>query len=337
MSNYWVDTYFINPASIDEYFSFMKAGLSYRNQWFGIEGAPQTGMFNVSWYFNNKNSQTGSFVGLNGVLDEIGYTKSVNIGPTYAFSFDIVDYRDYFWLAGLGLSLRYQALYYDLSKAITEETVETMPIEYYPEENQQKINFDIGFETMFGKDGAWNGLLGISVQNIRSVWGENNTTPFANNNIVYLQLKTDRSQRFQHSGLHCDFSFGIAGIHTKNTNNIGKFTSDIYQMEYFGKFHWYLTDENVVAVGPFGRNKREWHTLHDWGILAEYEYKRKIKVAFTYEQNVSTIAQFSNWGGTVELALIYRLYPTIKSRERDPKFRADKKCPDTFTYYTGGF
>ena len=334
MSDYWVDTYFINPASIDEYFSFLKLGASYRNQWFGIEGAPQTGMFSASMYFNNKGDRNGHSIGLNGTYDEIGYTKTINVGPTYAFSFDLVDYRDYYCLVGLGVSPRFQALFYDFEKIITDETVETMPMPYHFEENKQMINFDVGMETLFGKDGAWNCLVGFCVQNITSVFDENNTTPFANNYILYAQAKTDRYKNFN-GGLYCDFSLGVAGILSQNVNSIGELTSDIYQMEYFGKFHWYINSENVVAVGPFGRNKREWRTLHDWGLLGEYEYKRKIKLSLTYEQNFSTIAEFSSWGGggTVELALIYRLYPSVEKRDRNPNSRADKGCPDSFKYY----
>jgi type IX secretion system PorP/SprF family membrane protein len=100
-----------NPASIgvDAPLSF---DLIYRNQWFGIDGAPQTAAFSGAY-----NIHSGMAVGLNFYNDRTGLNQTNSFTATYAYRIEFDDDRK----LSFGLGLGGDNISWDLASASTTQ------------------------------------------------------------------------------------------------------------------------------------------------------------------------------------------------------------------------
>ena len=319
-SNFLLDSYSINPASVDKYFANLKVGGQYRNQWIGFEGAPRTYSGFVSSYIDPVFSQ----IGLRFMADKIGYTHAMDISPTYAFNINGGSRsNNVTWVLNLGIAGHIQNSYYDDTKFVfddgTGQTEYDLPNDVY--EKKWSGNFDVGaeFAITFGdKSREVELLFGAVAQNLLSYW-KNDLTPFANTNFGYGQLKhpINNSQ---------DFLFGASFMHSKNQYAPDKFSSDIYQWEFDLKYRFYFKEkqssfQQFLSPGIVFRTKRTWApNTRELGIMLEYEWMRFVTIAGTYEYPLSTLTQAANTWGTLELIAIFRFgHPSTKPYDKNYK------------------
>lgn len=86
-----------NPASIAIDGSIM-ADLIFRNQWFGIEGAPTSAAFNGQYEFNQSMA-----AGLTMSYDRIGVNQTTSVGGQYAYRLHFENSRSLAFGIGLGI------------------------------------------------------------------------------------------------------------------------------------------------------------------------------------------------------------------------------------------
>ena len=109
LNNYWDNTYFINPASINDQ-SLAEFNMAARKQWVDFPGSPLTFFASATTYQENLHAQFG----LKLVQDKIGYTSTTAVDLTYAYS--MLMQSD--WQLHLGLAISFQSLSYDMSSLI---------------------------------------------------------------------------------------------------------------------------------------------------------------------------------------------------------------------------
>ncbi len=301
-SNFLLDTYSINPASVDKYFANLKGGVQLRNQWYKLEGAPYTGSIFATSYVDAINSQ----LGLHLMLDKIGYTHAMDINPTYAFNINGGNASSV-WVLNFGIGGHAQSFYYDTDNIIFENDIMQNDLQYINEiyETTWSFNFDVGAEFAFTLDDRKEFLFGVVAQNFLSYW-KSDLTPFSNTNFGYAQAKLPVFP-------NQDILGGVSIIHSKNQYAPNKYSDDIYQWEFDLKYRFYFDDSRslyrrYLSPGVIFRTKRSWlPNVRELGVLLEYEWLRFFTVAGTYEYPLSSLTNAANTWGTFELIFIVRI------------------------------
>jgi hypothetical protein len=339
LSNNWIDTYYLNPASVDPYYSTIKVNLGGRHQWVQLPGAPTTETFTLAFFSSAWKSQFG----IRGIFDQIGYTKTTDIGPTYTFVLNLDPNTDHYCKLNLGLGARYQRLHYDHSQAIFETTAAitaTDPALNHIQDPDQQLNWDLGFELAFGNyrlDRGGNFLTGIALQNFGTLFANTpaqEMMPFANTNFIYAQYHSkilNPNSNNSHAYL-----FGLSVMQTKSKYAPDTYTGNIFQWESHVKIRYYSNRNRFISGGILFRTKKEYKTLRDWGILLEYDWKRYFTTSLVYENNFSSIGRSSGTWGTFELIFIWRLNPNKERYRMTKKSFEFSKCIqyyDPFTYW----
>jgi len=298
-SNFLLDPYNINPASVDKYFANLKVGLQYRDQWVNFDGAPRTGSGFVTSYIDKANLQPG----LRFMSDKIGYTYSMDINPTLAYNIN-ASTKNTIWTLNFGIGFHAQNFYYDTDKIVFENEVMQNELQYIDEiyEKKWSNNFDAGAEFAITFDRSYREielLVGVVSRNLLSYW-KNDLTPFANTNLGYAQIRLPVSQSH-------DFLGGVSVLHSKNQYAPNKYSSDIFQWEFDFKYRFYLDDRRFLSPGVLFRTKRTWApSTREFGVFLEYDWMRFVTIAGTYEYPMSELTQAANTFGTFELIAIFR-------------------------------
>jgi type IX secretion system PorP/SprF family membrane protein len=302
LSNYWMDTYFINPAALDNTLSPLRIGVAHRSQWIQFEGAPRTYMFTGVYYSDLMRSQFG----LRAVFDHIGYTTTTDVALTYAYSTRL----DYVEL-NLGLGLRYQRLSYDRSQARMESTMTDHAL--YALQPQSYYNVDFGLELVWPQRGYW--VAGISLQNLLSFF-QIERAPFTNTNFLYGRYRSNHSlYAFDRRHSWWDFSTALTLIHSKAYDS-----PHVLQGELNGNIHINFAS-SILTAGVLYRTVSEAGLIMglEWGgfnLSCVYEYP----LEYAREGTVHPV-------GTMEVILIYKLNSHLK---RSPCGRRDgRPCTGT--------
>jgi type IX secretion system PorP/SprF family membrane protein len=272
LNNYWVNSQFINPATIyDKYQAVFT--MAARRQWFGFPGAPSTFFASGSTYLENLHTQLGLVV----VQDQIGYTSTTNVDLTYAY--DIAFQRN--WELHLGVALNFQSLNYDQSKVDLDDNID--PSVYDKLKIASNFNSDIGVEVtnkMF--------KLGASSQNIFSLFSKvNNQQP--NTNFLYGRYR-------EMSNDIINMGFGICGIQYSN----------IYQAELNVTSYFKLPDRSGLNENPDKFDLGVFYrTQSEAGVIFGFDISEAIHVSYSYDYHFGGISLSSY--GTNELILTYNL------------------------------
>ena len=272
LNNYWVNSQFINPATIyDKYQAVFT--MAARRQWFGFPGAPTTYFASGSTYLENLHTQLGLVV----VQDQIGYTSTTNVDLTYAY--DIPFQRN--WELHLGVGLNYQSLNYDQSKVDLDD--QNDPSVYDKLKIASNFNSDIGVEVtnkMF--------KLGASSQNIFSLFSKvNNQQP--NTNFLYGRYR-------EMSNDMINMGYGICGIQYSN----------IYQAELNVTSYFKMPDRSGLNDNPDKFDLGVFYrTQSEAGVIFGFDISEAIHVSYSYDYHFGGISLSSY--GTNELILTYNL------------------------------
>ena len=272
LNNYWVNTQFINPATIYDKYEAVFC-MAARKQWFGFPGAPSTLFASATTYLENFHTQLGVVV----VQDQIGYTSTTNIDLTYGYA--IALQRD--WQVHLGVGLNYQSLNYDQSKVDLEDA--TDPAVYDHLKIASNFNADVGVEMtnkMF--------KLGASSQNIFSLFtAVNNQQP--NTNFLYGRYR-------ELSNDMISMGYGICAIQYSN----------IYQAELNVTSYFKMPDRSGLNNNPDKFDLGVFYrTRSEAGLIFGFDISEAIHVSYSYDYHFGGISLSSY--GTNELMLTYNL------------------------------
>ena len=273
--NYWDNTFYINPAAIDEK-NLMDISMAVRKQWIGFAGSPTTVFVAGAIYNEDLYTQFG----LKAVQDQIGYTSSTNIDFTYAYSLTMNNN----WKLNLGLAASYQSLAYDISK-ISFPTNEEASI-YSRLATQDNFNAQIGAELI-----NHNWRFGLPGQNIFSLFSNSITNKVYNNTNFLYGMYRDYSHEFMNLG------YGLCAIQYGNT----------IQMEMNINSYFKLSNSNnPFQIGFFYR------TWSEMGFLLGVNLSKNLKVSYTYDYDMGGISQSSF--GSHELMISYSFDKVWKCR-----------------------
>ena len=279
LNNYWENTYYINPASIYSEYKFI-ASVAGRKQWIEFPGAPNTEYILAAARINTqKNIQVGQ-IGIKAFRDEIGYTKLINISTSYSYSIRLKKNL----LMNLGIAFSFQQVSYDMTQSKLE-TIGDPVIGMI--ENQKSNNADLGVE-FIGK----SILIGAASQNLGSLFTSENKLQ-TNSSFLYVMHR----ERIENSFY---IQSGICAIKNEKLNQLELNVSGFLNPKNI---------PNIFQLGVFYRTRNE------FGVLLGIDLNESVRLACSYDYNVSGISH--NSIGTSELMLIWKFgkLPDCKCRE----------------------
>jgi type IX secretion system PorP/SprF family membrane protein len=270
INNYWENTYYINPASMYSEYQFVASGAA-RKQWIGFPGAPETEFVSfVARLFTDKTQRNPiGQIGLKVYHDYIGYTKFINISPSYSYSVRL----NTKWLMNFGLAYKIQNVSYDMTKATFESGGD--PIFNGVESKWNDHNADAGVEFVNNSF-----LLGASVQNIMSLFSNDNSLQ-TNANFLYGMYRGDVDDHFS-------LLLGACAINNKN----------IVQGEFNVSGILKVQKLPVIQLGVFYRTKKE------TGVLFGIDLSSTVRLAASYDYHIGDISHGSY--GTPEILLLWK-------------------------------
>ena len=254
LNNYWENTYYINPASINEDY-MADFSMAARKQWAGFSGSPTTFFAAGTTYLDNIHTQFGAKIS----IDKIGYTSTSDIALSYAYSFPVSDK----WKLHMGLALNYQSLSYDVSE-VTFPTSDD-PTIYDRLLSQSNFNAGIGLELT---NKYW--IVGASSQNVFSIFSSINQQ-FSNANFFYT-----RYRQYTHDFIN--LGFGVSAIQENKL-----LQTELNIMSYFKV----TPQTDAFQVGLFYR------TWNEVGLLFGINLTDNIKLSYSYDYNASGISSKS--------------------------------------------
>ncbi len=266
LTNYWDNSFYINPAAIDDKF-LLDLSMAARKQWLGFPGSPTT--FFVAGAIYNEDLHTQ--FGLKAVQDQLGYTSTTNIDLSYAYSLTV----NLNWKLNLGVAATYQSLAYDISK-VNFSTADDPSI-YSRLATQDNFNAQIGVELL-----NKNWRFGFSGQNIFSLFNPSSAISklYTNTNFLYGMYR-DYKHEFMNLG------YGVCAIQYANT----------LQMEFNVNSYFKLGGSTPFQIGVFYR------TWSEMGMLLGLNLNKNLKIAYSYDYDVGGISQSSY--GTHEFLISY--------------------------------
>ncbi len=277
LNNYWENTYYINPASIYSEYQFV-ASAAARKQWIGFPGAPETEYLTfAARVFTNKtqSNQVGQF-GLKAFHDIIGYTDFINVSPSFSFSVRL----NQKWLLNLGAAYKIQSVYYDRTKITLQSddypSPESDPVVEALTDRLIEHNTDIGIEFVGNSR-----LVGVSVQNLMSIFYKDTTHLQTNCNFIYGMYNIEIDDYF-------NVMLGACAINNKN----------LFQGEFTVSGILKARKQPVMQLGVFYRTKKE------TGVLFGVDLPGTVRLAFSYDYHIGDISHGSF--GTPEILLIWK-------------------------------
>jgi type IX secretion system PorP/SprF family membrane protein len=228
LNNFLENTYFINPAAIDDEASTTYSMVA-RKQWFGFPGAPATYFTSATNYINKYNTQIGCKI----FDDKIGFTNTFNIAISYAYSVRLLSD----WNLHLGLAASFQSLSYDLtdvnSTIVDDPTISSTLLKV------NNFNSDLGIQLT-----NRHLTIGASSQNFFTLFFAENKLQ-TNTNFFYAKY---RKQTYDPINLQ----LGVSGIQYNN----------MFQMEFnLTSYFKYYHQSDLFQVGLFYRTRSEMGAL----------------------------------------------------------------------------
>lgn len=279
LNNFWENTYFINPAVInDQYQAEFK--MAARQQWFNLDGAPST-YFGSATIFNEKlNTQFGIKI----LEDKIGYTSVTNVDLTYAYAIQLKwDVQLHF-----GLALNYQSLSNNITEIITGSPDPNIYGPLMANDIGSKFNGGIGGELT---SKYWR--VGASSQNLASL-PQPHRSLFLNTNYAYAMFR-------QYSPNFVNMGFGLCGVQVGN----------IQQLQFIATSYFNI-DAQSDAFQPGGARKSRafqlgvfYRTRSEIGGVFGIDLGNNLFMAYSFDYNLGGISRSTF--GTHEIMLTYRL------------------------------
>lgn len=273
LNNFWDNTNYINPAAINET-SFIDLSVAYRKDLFGLPGSASTS-FGVFSIYNEK--QRYQF-GLKLISDHFNYLLATNATLTYSYSV-ILSPNTHLQL-GAGLTLRNQS--YDIENVKLSNPNDMFA--YNNLKNSTDFDSDIGFQLY-----TRNYVIGLSGQNIFSLFNYQNDNLKFNSNYLYFNYKDDIRSNF-------NIGYGVCynfNYYRKSNMGIGQL-----QINVNGYFKPHPLS-NVFQIGIYYR------TWRDLGGIIGFDIDKNLQLVYSVDFPVNSLIRSSV--GTHELMLKYKI------------------------------
>lgn len=254
LNNYWDNTYYVNPASINNEYKAVFS-IAARKQWLGFPGAPNTLFATASTYLNKERTQYGLKI----FADQIGYSAITNASLSYAYSVSL----NRTWLLNLGLAASFQCLSYDKSQVSTMGADDPALLENLLQE--YNYNCDVGAELI---NKSWR--IGVSGLNILSTFFKENTLQ-ENSNYLYAMYR-------KRTKFPVGVQFGLSAIQNKQ----------VLQFEGSITTFFKINEEpDALQAGVFYRTRNE------MGVIIGCNLNAALHLSYSYDFNVSGISRYS--------------------------------------------
>lgn len=277
VSQYMLHQPLINPAAISSYQGINGALLN-RSQWVGFDGAPTVSGVSLNSPIASGNNHLGLMV----MHDAIGVNKDINISAQYAYKFQVSD-DSYFSLGLAGMLRMVQSDYSQIDVNDGDDDVFTGSTPTF-----MSPNFSFGM--YYFKDRFY---IGASSPTILS-----NKIRF--NEAYKMETSFDASEL--HYNLHAGYGFILSPKVDLNTSTLLKAVSgaplqaDINAQVVFNK---------KIGIGA------SYRTSQDIVGIITLQVIKQLKLAYSYDYNMSEIAQFSS--GSHEVMLLLDFYEPKKT------------------------
>jgi len=190
----------INPAYTGDKEVFAMTAL-YRNQWFGIDGAPKTFTVHAHSPFINKRNA----IGLTIINDAIGNVNTTYVGASYAYRMPLSDEMT----LSIGVQGRVEHARIDWSKADALDQGDNT----IPTNNRTKTNPNFGMGAYLSNDKFY---VGLSIPTLLK------TTVYDENNLTGVSLNSQRSYYLMGGGIlrvNQNVKFAPSALLTYNPNS----------------------------------------------------------------------------------------------------------------------
>jgi type IX secretion system PorP/SprF family membrane protein len=295
LNNFWENTYFISPASINEKYN-TELALAARQLWAGNEGAASTAFGSATIYNEDMRSQFGVKV----IGDHIGYTTRFDGLLSYAYSLFLT--KDVHLHMGIGLG--YQFLTFDISQVQVSNPSD--PVPYMRLTDRSNFNSDFGME-LYTK----NLRVGFSGQHLFSTLNLVDSLLGNSTFYAYINYKEDMKK-------YINMSYGACLIdnHGRYTDHSGTHDRDVYQLHLTSSAYFKVTPTApVFNLGLYTRlpiNYAGTKYIPEIGGLFGIEIGDNTYLTYSVDFNMSNINR--NSIGTHELMLTYKINPRRKCR-----------------------
>jgi type IX secretion system PorP/SprF family membrane protein len=277
-TQYNFNTQVYNPAYAGSWKSlgFIVLG---RNQWTGMEGAPQT--YTLSIQTNTKNNKVG--LGLNVISDKIGLEKQLGVYGDYSYGFQVTENS----LLRLGLKFGFSNYNNKLTQYTQYPGVQD-PALQADIDSRYLLNFGVGAFLQ-----ADNYYVGFSVPKILKNTIENNFTNLTQNDIRNI--------------------FFVAGyvlplseyLQFKPTFLTKAAIGESVQFDLSANF---LLHEKVWLGAMY-------RTGESFGIIAQWIFDKKLRIGYSFDFTTSDLQRFNN--GTHEVMVSYEI--GVKRKIAEPR------------------
>jgi type IX secretion system PorP/SprF family membrane protein len=210
-------------------------------------------------------------LGIKAFHDLIGYTELLNLAPSFAHLFRLNGDR---MRVSMGLAYKVQRISFDFSSATTG--LPDDPALYRNETRWNVHNADIGIELV-----NRSFIIGASGQNIVSLFTGEKDELQTNTNFLYVMNRIPFDNSFH-------LLSGITAI--KN--------DQLFQMEFMTSVLLRTRNTPDFQIGAFYR------TIREFGVLFGMDISDSMKLAFSYDYNISGISH--NSYGSPEIMLLWK-------------------------------
>jgi len=277
-SQYMFNGLYVNPAYAG-YKEEFYAHLMYRQQWIGIDGAPQTIMLGLDGDFGK-----GSNLGLVYAHDKVGAYRTNSIMASYAYRFHVSEQ------GRLAFGLSAGAIYYGLDKTKVDEDPLLMQAQ-----NLWRPQVDVG--VYFDMPNFYAGLSVMSL--ISNASKDGPVQIMRSNPVPFLTVG---------GMVHFDEKWALAPSALLKTDFKSPMSVDITAMGVYGETIWlglsYRTGLNFTYAGKqFSPDAL--HQTHALVVLAEIYLLQNLRLGAAYDFDLNHLS--TDFTGGIEVSLGYYL------------------------------
>lgn len=285
MATHWYNRANYNPASIART-DYLYLFSNVRQQWAGVDGAPQVLNFQASVY----NSKIKSAFGVSLVSDQIGLSQAINPMLTYAYR--IADDNNHAFSMGIsaGVFSRF------VNSSLFQPVEDGDPILNYDLESTLKPDVNVGFE--YQSDYL---IAGISTTHLLSVGNTDSIYLNSNHRYAYLILKTTKLELLNI----------YTGLQLVNRNNLNVLEANA-SVRFKDPTGLTKGSRELFDLGVTYRTSKQMTLLLGWNISQNF------RIGYAYDQ--SFVPGYTQ-NGSHEIMLEYRI--PLKSAECIPCRNAD--------------
>jgi len=257
----------INPGYTGDREVFSMTAL-YRNQWFGIDGAPKTFTIHAHSPFINKRNA----IGLTIINDAIGNVNTSYVGASYAYRIPLSDETT----LSIGMQGRVEYSRIDWSKSSAlDQGDNTIPVN-----NRSKTNPNFGMGLYLSNK---NYYVGLSIPTLLK------TTIYDEDNLLDVSINSQRSY------------YLMAGGVMRMTRNVKFAPSVLFTYNPSSPFEMNL-NASFILMNTFwvGASYRLGDSIDG---LVSFQINPQIKIGAAFDYTLTTLKEFSP--GSVEILLDY--------------------------------